>query len=432
MSSLVVRGPATIDGRLTVPGDKSISHRALLIGTVAHGTTTIRNIGPGEDLVSTIRCARAYGVAVDRAGDDVIVHGGGLGSWSAPTAVLDCGNSGTTMRLLAGLAGHHEFVSDLDGDTSLRPRPMQRLVAPLGALGVRVTTTDGHAPIHVEGGHLSGADVTLDVPSAQVKTAVLFAAMAADGPTALTEPAPSRDHTERLLRALGATLAEQTDDDGSHRVELRPFEPPAFELDVPGDLSSAAFAVGAALLCGRVFIDGVGLNVTRCGFLDAFSQMRGHIHTSVTHEALGEDVGTIEAERSELEGAVIDGGDPGLQDELPLLAVLATQADGVTEVRGAEELRGKESDRIATIVRGLRSLGAEIDELPDGFTVRGPTQLIGSTVQSAGDHRIAMALAVAGLAAKGDTIIEGFDAAAVSWPGFDRALASLGADVELR
>ena len=432
MSRLVVRGPATVSGRVTVPGDKSISHRALMVGAVGNGQTTLRGAAPGEDVASTIRCLRTYGVGIDLADGEVAVHGKGLRSFAEPGGVLDCANSGTTMRLLAGLAAHHEFVSEFDGDASLRPRPMQRLVVPLSALGAHVETTDGHAPLRVRGGNLSGADIATDVASAQVKSAVLLAGMAADGATSVTEPAASRDHTERMLEALGASVTQTQTEDGRHRVEITPFAPPRFELDIPGDTSSAAFLVAAALLSGSVQIDNVGMNLSRIGFLIVLSQMGAQLDAEHTHEALGEPVGTFKARRSDLEGVPIDGSDPGVQDELPLLAVVATQAEGETVVRDAGELRVKESDRIAAIVLGLQAMGADIEERPDGFTVRGPTALTGAVVDAAGDHRIAMALAVAGLAAKGDTVVEGFETAAVSWPGFDRVLASLGADVEFR
>lgn len=431
MSSLVVRGPSSIDGRAVVPGDKSISHRALMLGAVGNGPTELRNLGPGEDVASTISCLESYGVAIERNNSDVVVNGRGMRSWVPPERALDCGNSGTTMRLLAGFATHYESRSRFDGDASLRVRPMQRLVGPLSALGARVTTTDGHAPVSVEGGSLEGADIATEVPSAQVKSAAVFAALAAHGKTRVTEPAVSRDHTERLLSALGAPMTDSRLPGGVHRIEMIAFAPPRFSLDVPGDVSSAAFLVVAAALCGAVRIEGVGLNLTRIEYIGLLAKMGAHVLASRTHDALGEPVGTIDARRSDLTAITIEGGDdPRIQDELPVLAVAATQATGTTTVRGARELRVKESDRIATLVVGLRALGADIEELPDGFVVNGPTPLRGAAVQAAGDHRIAMALAVAGLVATGETIVDGFEAAAVSWPGFEDVLRSLGAKVE--
>ena len=433
MTLLVVRGPSSIDGRAVVPGDKSISHRALMLGAVGDGPTNLRNLGPGEDVASTIRCLESYGVAIERTNGKAVVHGRGMRSWVPPQTVLDCGNSGTTMRMLAGFATHYESRSEFDGDASLRIRPMQRLVAPLSALGARVTTTDGHAPVRVEGGRLEGADITTDVPSAQVKSAAMFAALAAEGKTTVAEPSVSRDHTERLLRALGAPLTDSRLPDGGHRIEMIDFAPPPFSLDVPGDASSSAFLVVAALLCGAVRIEGVGLNPTRIEYLGLLAKMGAHVAAKRKQDNLGEPVGTIDARRSDLTGIVIDaGGDPRIQDELPVIAVAATQATGATKVGGAGELRVKESDRIATLVAGLRVLGADIEELSDGFVVNGPTRLRGAVVTSAGDHRIAMALAVAGLVSEGETLVDGFEAAAVSWPGFGDVLRSLGAKVEVR
>jgi 3-phosphoshikimate 1-carboxyvinyltransferase len=431
MTTLVVRGPSIINGTATVPGDKSISHRALMLGAAANGATSIRNLGSGSDVASTMSCLGAYGVVVERAGADAVVRSEGIRSWAAPKVTLDCGNSGTTIRILTGFAAHHAFVSTLDGDTSLRRRPMDRLSAPLGALGARVQTTGGRPPVRVEGGRLSGADVRLDVASAQVKSATIFAALGADGTTSVTEPSPSRDHTERLLRALGASIAEDASD--GHRVTVVPFVPPSFEIDVPGDPSSGAFLVAAGVLAGRVQLDGVCLNPTRIEFLVSLARMGASVQWETSTEHLGEPVGTIDAERSELSGIGIEGPlVPAVLDELPLIAVLATQARGTTTVTGAGELRTKESDRIATMVTALRHLGAHAEELPDGFVVAGPTTLTGTKVAADGDHRVAMALAVAGLVAQGETLVEGYEAATVSWPGFEQVLASLGAEMELR
>lgn len=432
MTTVVVRGPAAIDGVVAVPGDKSISHRALMLGAVGNGASTVRNLGPGDDVRSTIACLRAYGVAIDEGSEGTVVHGEGLRSWNEPRAPLDCGNSGTTLRLLTGFAAHHSFTSVFDGDGSLRARPMERLVGPLRALGARVETSDGRPPVSVAGGELAGASVELEMASAQVKSATIFAALAADGRTTVTEPAASRDHTERFLRALGAAI-EEIRVDGGHRVEMDPFAPPAFEIDIPGDPSSAAFLVAAALLAGRVRIEDVGLNPTRIGFLETLERMGASIEWTVTGQRLGEPFGWIAAERSDLRAVGIEGPlVPVVLDELPLVAVLATQARGTTVVTGAGELRAKESDRIAAMVNALRRLGADADELPDGFRVTGPTPLVGTKVDAEGDHRIAMGLAVAGLVADGETLVEGFEAATVSWPGFQDVLSSLGAEIELR
>lgn len=432
MTTLVLRGPSDIDGVVVVPGDKSISHRALMLGAVADGETTVRNVGPGDDVRSTVECLRAYGVEVGGGAGATVVRGKGLRSWNDPGSTLDCGNSGTTLRLLTGFAAHHSFASVLDGDASLRARPMDRLVEPLTALGARVETSGGRAPVSVAGGALTGADVELEIASAQVKSATIFAALAADGKTTVTEPAVSRDHTERLLRALGASI-EETSVGGGHRVEVTAFAPPPFDIDVPGDPSSAAFLVAAALLAGRIRIEDVGLNPTRIGFLEALARMGASIQWRAGGERLGEPVGSIDAERSDLSSVGIEGPlVPVLLDELPLVAVLATQARGTTVVTGAGELRTKESDRIAATVNALRRLGADAEELADGFRVTGPTPLVGTKVDAEGDHRIAMALAVAGLVAQGETLVEGFDAATISWPAFEDVLSSIGAEIEVR
>jgi 3-phosphoshikimate 1-carboxyvinyltransferase len=433
MSTLVVRGPTAIDGRPAIPGDKSISHRALMLAAVAEGECAITNLGPGEDIASTAECLRAYGVSVDGKNGTTRVRGEGIGSWAEPDVVLDCGNSGTTMRILAGFAAHNPFTSVLDGDDSLRRRPMDRLVKPLGALGVRVRTTAGHAPLYIAGGKLAGTEVELSVPTAQVKSAVIFAALAAEGRTTVTEPSRSRDHTERFLTALGAPIDVSDLPDGRRRVEISAFAPARFEIEIPGDPSSAAFIVTAAVLTGSAEIPNVGLNPTRIGFLETLARMGAAVEWKTEAEHMGEPVGTISARASELASTGLEGPlVPLVLDELPLLAVLATQARGTTTVTGAAELRIKESDRIATIVTALRDMGADAEEKRDGFTVSGPTPLKGTTVDPAGDHRIAMALAVAGLVADGETVIDGFEAASVSWPGFDGVLASLGADVELQ
>ncbi len=433
MSTLVVGGPCSISGRLRVPGDKSISHRALLLASVAKGTSRIANLATGQDVESTTGCLRAYGVDIDQSNGAATVKGAGMRSWTQPRTVLDCGNSGTTMRTLAGFAAHYDFRSIFDGDESLRRRPMDRVARPLQALGAEVEAEGGRfPPLRIIGGKLAGTSIDTQVASAQVKTCVLFAGLAAEGRTIVTEPLITRDHTERLLEALGAPIVQQILESRAHLIEIQPFEPPSFELDVPGDVSSAAFLIGAALLCGDVSIEGVGLNPTRAGFVQQFRRMRGDVIIEQQEVQLGEPLGRIQAARSPLVAVEVVGDDvPAVADELPLLGVLATQAEGETTVTGAGELRVKESDRIDALVTGLRKLGAEIHELPDGFVVRGGRQLRGTDVDSAGDHRIAMALAVAGLVSEGETRVGGWESAAVSWPGFERTLRDLGANVEV-
>ena len=432
MTTLVVRGPSQISGQVSIPGDKSLSHRALMLGATASGRTTVRNLAPGADVVSTAGCLEAYGVRIEREGDMASVHSRGIESWTAPGSVLDCGNSGTTMRVLAGLAARCDFESVLDGDASLRRRPMERVAQPLRVFGAEVNTADGGGPpLVVRGGVLRAANIDTGVASAQVKSSAMLAALGADGPSTVTEPLPTRDHTERMLRALGVEVEELTVN-GRRSIRIEPATIPPFDLAVPGDPSSAAFVVAAAVLAGAVHLDNVDLNPSRIGFLDVLRRMDARIAWEALEDRMDEPVGVIDAEASSLRAVTIDEEIvPSLHDELPLIAVLATQADGETVVRGARELRVKETDRITALVDGLRRLGAEVDELDDGFVVRGPCVLSGTTVDSYGDHRIAMSLAVAGLVAKGDTRVDGFDCAEISWPGFDGVLGSLGAEVSV-
>lgn len=422
-----------MSGNARVPGDKSISHRALMIGAAATGTSMVRNIASGADVASTIACLRSYGVEIETTNGDAGVHGKGRRSWLQPDGALDCGNSGTTMRMLAGFAAHYDFTSVLDGDSSLRRRPMDRIARPLRALGAHVDAEGGrYPPLRIVGGALVGTEIDTEVASAQVKSCALFAGLGAGGRTRVTEPSLTRDHTERLLEALGAPIKQRRVEGGAHQVEVEGFDPPRFEITIPGDVSSAAFLLGAAALCGEVSMSHVGLNPTRTGFASQMQRMGATVRLEEAGLELGEPFGGINAERSDLVAADVRADDvAGFLDELPLLGVLASQAKGETAVTGAGELRVKESDRIDSLVTGLRKLGAEIHELPDGFVVRGGRPLHGAEVDAAGDHRIAMALAVAGLVAHGETRITGWECAAVSWPGFEGVLAELGADVEV-
>jgi 3-phosphoshikimate 1-carboxyvinyltransferase len=431
MSTLFIRGPARISGSLSLPGDKSISHRALMLGAAAAGRTTVRGLAPGADVASTIACLERYGVRLEPDGGVVTIHSRGIDEWTEPEGILDCRNSGTTMRVLAGLAARRPFESVFDGDDSLRRRPMDRVAIPLRILGARVETRDGCPPLWVQGGALRGGYVETGVASAQVKTAVMLAALGAEGTSAVVEPVVTRDHTERMLESLGVEIAQSITEDG-HRIDIVPTPTPPFDLAVPGDVSSSAFLVAAAVLSGKVHIDGVGLNPTRTGYLDVLRMMGASVRWETREDRMNEPVGTIDAEISQMRGVTLDETViPQILDELPAIAVVATQAHGETVVRNARELRVKESDRITTLVEGLRAFGADVDELDDGLVVRGPVVLEGATVRSAGDHRIAMAFAVAGIIAKGDTRVEDFESADVSWPGFDGVLATLGAEVEL-
>ncbi len=403
-------------GRFTLPGDKSISHRAAILGAMAEGTTRIRNYSSAADCASTLSCVGGLGVGIDRQADAVAIHGGGVDSWHAPAAVLDAENSGSTIRMLAGALAGRPFRSVMTGDESLRRRPVERVAVPLRALGATVLTSDGKPPITIEGGRLRGVAYDLPVASAQVKTAVLLAGLQAAGRTCVREPAPSRDHTERMLPAFGGRVEREglaATVEGGQRLR-------AAEVVVPGDASSAAFLVVAALVLpdSEVRLDGVLLSPTRTAFLDVLRAMGGRIEARLATTD-PEPVGSIVASSSSLSGITVDPAlVPSLVDEVPALAAAAAFARGRFAVSGASELRVKESDRIAALAEGLGALGARVREMPDGLVVAGGAPLRGARVRAHGDHRIAMALSVAALAAEGTTEVEGAECVAVSFPGF--------------
>ena len=413
-------------GRLRVPGDKSIAHRYALIGALAEGRTTIAHFAPGADCRSTLACLRGLGVEIeDTSAGSVTVLGRGLGRLRSADGPLDAGNSGTTMRLMTGVLAGHRFTSTLIGDASLSRRPMRRVMAPLARMGARIDAVDGHAPLTIHGAPLHAIAHEPETPSAQVKSAVLLAGLHADGTTSVREPAATRDHTERALTAFGGevtvdglTIALR----GGQRLTGRP-------LDVPGDFSSAAFwMVAAAALPGsRVEIEDVGLNPTRTALLDVLRRFGARVDVHVAGEEANEPRGTIVVE-GDRTGAVEVGPDevPSLIDELPAIAALAAHG-GRVDVRGAGELRVKESDRIAVLVAGLRALGIDADERPDGYTIGGPqgARPRGGVAHAGGDHRMAMAFAVAALAADRPSTIEGADAVGISYPGFFDTLERL-------
>ena len=421
-------GPGVVRGTARVPGDKSVSHRALMFGALAAGTSRARNVADSADCRATRRVMTALGARVrDLAPGEVEIDGPGLANLSEPADVLDAANSGTTARLVAGILATQAFYAVLTGDASLRRRPMARVVEPLTCMGATLLGRDGGRllPLTVRGGSLRAIDYTLPVASGQLKSAILLAGLGASGTTRVREPAPSRDHTERMLAYLGVPVRYA---EGEAAIEGGA-APRPFALDVPGDISSAAFFLAAGLLApeSRVELPGVGVNPTRTGALDALRMMGGEV--AATDDAVDgpEPVATLMARTAgRLSGAEIGGAlVPRLLDELPLLALVATQAHGRTIVRDAAELRVKESDRIATTVGELRRLGARIDETPDGFIVEGPTLLRGARCQAHGDHRIAMMLAVAGLITRGEVVIEGAECVEVSYPGFFEALTRL-------
>ena len=416
---------------MQVPGDKSISHRAAILNALASGPASVHNFLTAEDCLATLDCLRALGVywRLDEQEAEVTlkVEGVGLTGLREPEDVLDARNSGTTMRLLAGLLAGQPFLSLLTGDASLRSRPMARIVTPLREMGAQVWARAGDscAPLAIRGGRLRGICYRSPVASAQVKSALLLAGLFAEGETTVEEPATSRDHSERMLAAMGADLRRE-----GPAVRLAPPSQPLepLSLRVPGDLSAAAFWMVAAALHpdAEVSLPGVGLNPTRTGLIDVLRRMGADIEVGEEHIVGGEPVADIIVRSSSLTGTVVEGDLlPRLIDEVPVLAVAAALARGPTVIRDAGELRVKESDRLATVAAELRRLGARLEERPDGLVIEGGARLRGAAVDSHGDHRLAMVLAAAGLLAEGETVVAGSEAAAVSYPGFWRDLEAL-------
>jgi 3-phosphoshikimate 1-carboxyvinyltransferase len=430
MGELKARPSGPLHGFVRVPGDKSISHRTLLLGSLADGLSEVWGFLRSADCLATLACMRGLGVRVDlHAEGSLTVHGVGLRGLHPPGAPLDCVRSGTTMRLLAGILAGQPFESVLSGHPQLLRRPMRRIADPLAAMGAQILTTDGHGPLKISGRRLLGCDHALAVASAQVKSAILLAGLYADGPTTVRQPGPARDHTERMLSAMGADV--QVD---GLTVTLRPSSRLApVSLTVPGDISSAAFPLAAAVLLpgSEVTFGGLGINPTRTGFLDVLHRMGAELTLEERRSEGAEPVARVTAHASNLNGAEV-GGETVVRmiDEFPTLAVVASQARGTTVVRDASELRVKETDRIATTVAELQKLGAKIQPLPDGFIVEGPAPLTGGTVDSHGDHRLAMALAVAGLISRDEVVIQGAECIADSFPGFVGLMRELGARVD--
>ncbi|NLI69625.1 MAG: 3-phosphoshikimate 1-carboxyvinyltransferase [Firmicutes bacterium] len=421
---LVVRPSRKICGELTVPGDKSISHRAVIIGSLAEGRTMIYNFLRSEDCRATISCLRSLGVEIEQAGEQIHLTGRGL-HLQPPDRPLYAGNSGTTVRLLAGVLAGQKFTSEIHGDDSLSCRPMLRVTEPLRRMGATVGHRAGGLPLKITGGNLRPISYDLPVASAQVKSAVLLAGLFAEGQTSVREPAPTRDHTERMLKTFKAEVCSQ----GSIRAVRGPASLEGCRIDIPGDISSAAyFMVAAAVIPGsEVFVRGVGINPTRTGVIDILQRM-GARPTILNRRVHGnEEVGDIRIRgEGTLTGVTVEGEIiPRLIDEIPALAVAALAARGMTVIRGAAELRVKESDRIASLVREFGRMGARIEERPDGLIIEGGVPLHGCLCESHGDHRLAMALAIAGLRATGQTLIREPGCIRVSYPSFARDLARL-------
>ena len=417
---------SALKGEITVPGDKSISHRGVMLGAIAKGTTKIHGFLKGGDCLSTISCFRKLGVEIFVEEEQVIVHGKGLHGLSAPEEILDCGNSGTTMRLLSGILSAQPFSSTLTGDASIRKRPMNRIITPLSQMGARIQGNGekGCAPLHITGSSLWGIHYASPVASAQVKSSILLAGLYAKGQTTVTEPSRSRDHSERMLRAFGAKV----DVSGTSVTVTPPEELYGQDVWVPGDISSAAYFIAAALIVpgSNVLIKNVGINPTRDGMLKVCRQMGGEISIVNQREESGEPCADLLVSYSHLKGTVIEGDlIPTLIDELPILAVLAAFAEGTTVIRDAAELKVKESNRIASVAEGLLAMGAVVTETEDGMIIQGGTPLKGASIQTFDDHRIAMSFSIAALAAEGETEIVGADCVTISYPSFYQDLERL-------
>ncbi len=419
----LIRPARGIGGSVQLPGDKSISHRYALLAALAEGTTRLTNFSTGADPWSSLACAEALGATVAQGEDAVVAVAGTGGRLRAPFAPLDCGNSGSTMRMLAGLLAPQAGTFTLVGDASLTRRPMERVRKPLAGMGASIALTDGHAPMVIEGRSLRATDYMTPTPSAQVKTAVLFAGLQAEGVTILRESVRTRDHSELALQAFGAELERDL-----QSVTIRGGQQlHAIETTVPGDLSSAAFFLCATMLFpgSTLVFDQLSMNPTRATLLDVCTTLGGRIGVMNLDEKHGELVGTVQMHAPEraMLGATIKGALAAqLIDELPVLAAIAPYTEQGIRIRDAKELRVKESDRIALVARNLRAMGAEVEEFEDGLDVPGGQGLHGAEIDSGGDHRIAMAFSVAALRASGDTLIRGAESAAISFPEFFRLL----------
>lgn len=408
-----------LTGELTVPGDKSISHRSIMFGSLADGLTEVRGFLQGADCLSTIACFSKMGIEIENNGGTVLIHGKGPKGLTAPAGVLDCGNSGTTTRLISGILAAQDFNVTLTGDESILKRPMKRIMEPLSMMGAQIESicNNGCAPLRITGRRLHGIHYISPVASAQVKSAVLLAGLYADGETRVTEPYVSRNHTELLLSAYGADI--HTEDT---TAILRPGNPLiGRKLTVPGDISSAAFFIAAALLIpdSEILIRNVGVNPTRDGMIHVCRMMNGNVTLLNETNESGEPTADLLVRSSALKGAVIEGSIiPTLIDELPMIAAMACFAEGTTVIRDAAELKVKESNRIAVMTENLRSMGADVEETGDGMIIRGGRPLHGAVIDSKKDHRIAMTFAVTALAAEGKTEILNADCVDISYPGF--------------
>lgn len=431
MSVRTIAPTRGLKGEVTIPGDKSISHRSIMLGSIALGTTEITHFLEGADCLSTIDCFRKMGVEIERKPSSILVHGKGLRGLTAPASTLNVGNSGTTTRLISGILSGQNFATTLSGDDSLNSRPMKRIMTPLNTMGahIRSLNDNGCAPLHIRPGALHGIHYQSPVASAQVKSAVLLAGLYADSPTSVTEPALSRNHTELMLQGFGAYVATDLHTDGTATAHVEPCkELYGQQICVPGDISSAAYFIAAALLVpgSELLVKNVGTNFTRAGFLKVCKAMGADIEiVSQTIEG-GESRADLLVRYSHLKGTVIEGDIiPTLIDEIPMIAIMAAFADGQTVIRDAAELKVKETNRIDTVTAGLKAMGADITPTDDGMIIEGTGHLNGASIQSYLDHRIAMAFSVAGLASDGETQIVDSQCVDVSYPEFYATLNSV-------
>ncbi|MED4751050.1 3-phosphoshikimate 1-carboxyvinyltransferase [Brevibacillus choshinensis] len=420
---LRVRQANKINGTVKVPGDKSISHRAVMLGSLAEGTTTIEGFLTGADCLSTISCFRRMGIQIEQHGDKVTVEGKGWYGLQEPSERLDVGNSGTTIRLMSGIMSTQPFHVVMEGDESIAKRPMRRVIGPLRQMGAKIDgRKDGEfTPLAIRGGDLEGISYQSPVASAQVKSAILLAGLQAKGVTSVTEPHLSRDHTERMLAAFGVNVVRDgltVSVEGGQSLKGR-------AIQVPGDISSAAFLIAAVMMVpgSSLLIENVGINPSRTGIIDVVQAMGGDLELVNERVVNEEPVADLLVKHSQLQGIEIAGDIiPRLIDEIPVIAVMATQAKGRTVIRDAEELKVKETDRIATVVSQLSKFGAKVTPTDDGMIIEGESVLSGAVIDSMGDHRIGMAMAIAGLSASGETVIENEEAIDVSFPGFAELL----------
>ncbi|MBA4349241.1 MAG: 3-phosphoshikimate 1-carboxyvinyltransferase [Thermodesulfovibrio sp.] len=432
MKRVKIKKAKSLKGETVPPPDKSISHRAVMFASLAEGKSIVRNFLMAEDPISTMNAMRMLGVEIREAKSkksEFIINGKGLHGLKEPVDVINCGNSGTTMRLISGILAGNPFLSVLTGDDSLRQRPMARIIKPLKEMGADISgrAEDKYPPIVIKGKRLKAMDYTLPVASAQVKSCLILAGLYSDGITSITEPHKSRDHTERMLKSMGASIGVEgltVKIHGSTKLT-------ACDITVPADFSSAAFFMAGALMVpdSEVVIKDVGINPTRTGFLEVIKNMGAGFSLENVRDVSGEPVADIYCRTAPRLKSVKIGRKtiPSIIDEFPILCVLASRADGITEIRGAEELRVKESDRIKAMVSELKKLGAEIEEFPDGIAIKGQMDLRGNVVESYGDHRIAMALSIAALAADGTTTINNASCVDISFPGFFEELRKLHA-----